>query len=187
MYIIGLYGMAGSGKSTVAKFFEEKGWLVIHQDQLGHQVLQENVEQIVTLFGSNILDNGVVNRSKLGAKVFSDDTLRQQLMTFSYPIIINKTNEIIQQSTNTNIIIEGALFYKIKDRIPYTHLMYVQSDESLLRQRLLTRGHTIEWIDHILFSQQEILEHKDADFIITNNDSLPSLKKNLINILQQLI
>ncbi|MGL4562160.1 MAG: dephospho-CoA kinase [Brevinema sp.] len=185
--IIGLFGMVGTGKTTISHFFEEHGWYIINQDLLGHEVLKEYPEDIARMFGNDVLDDGLVNRTKLGAKVFSDDSLRLQLMDFSYKIIINKTNHLLSQYSDKNVLIEGAFFFLIKDHIPHTHLMHVCVPEDLLYKRLLSRGHTIEWIQHVLKSQQEILAYRShIDFVIDNSKDQFFLNDQLIKILDSL-
>ena len=57
--ILGLTGLIGSGKTTIAKFFAERGFIVIDADKAGHEVL-ENDEfvkiEIISDFGEDILD-----------------------------------------------------------------------------------------------------------------------------------
>ncbi|MGL4394720.1 MAG: dephospho-CoA kinase [Brevinema sp.] len=182
-YIVGLFGRVGTGKSTVCAFFEEKNWLIISQDILGHQVLEESAQQIAEMFGSDVLENGKVNRQILGQKIFANDELRIQLMNFSYQFIIRKTNDLISKNPEKNVLIEGAFFFRVMDQIPYTHLMCTDVPNEILHERLLKRGHTEEWIQKVIASQNEILEfHSKAKFVIDNSGDLSFLKGQLETI-----
>jgi len=173
--IIALFGMAGTGKTTVTEFFKEKKWQIINQDLLGHEVLDEYQDEIVKIFGEDIITDHKINRNILGKKVFSNTELLRQLMDFSYPIIIKKTNEILLKN-NIDVIIEGAVFYKVRTEIPYDYLMYIHVDIDILRTRLKNRGHSNEWIDNIVYMQKDILMAKKyANIIIINNSSKEKL------------
>ncbi len=60
MKIVGLTGNIGSGKSTVAKIYQEKNYHIIDADKIGHRILlKEGVayDEVVKVFGTEILDN----------------------------------------------------------------------------------------------------------------------------------
>ena len=61
MLIVALTGGIGSGKSTVGELFQQLGAVVVDSDQLAREVVEKGssgFEQIVTLFGDEILKNG---------------------------------------------------------------------------------------------------------------------------------
>ncbi|MGL5955264.1 MAG: dephospho-CoA kinase [Brevinema sp.] len=176
--VLGLYGQAGTGKSTVSQYFKNQGWDYINQDVLGHHVLEEYPKELVLLFGEEILTDQVVDRKKLGQLVFSHADLLQKLVNFSYPIIIKKTNSLLQSGRNT--IIEGAFFYKVRQSISHTHLMYIFVEATVLVDRLLQRGHSELWIQQVLLSQQDIILNADlADFVLDNSSDLPTLYRQI--------
>ena len=72
--IIGLTGQSGAGKSTVAALFAESGFHIIDCDALVHALYGEAryVKAIADAFGEEFIKDGVVDRKKLGALVFSD-------------------------------------------------------------------------------------------------------------------
>lgn len=174
--ILGLFGQAGSGKSTVARILHEKyGYFVINQDILGHQVLEEFSEIIIQEFGKEMVDeNGTVDRKKLGNKVFNDKKALLKLNAFSYPHIINKTLALLD-TTMQNSVIEGVFFFRVKNNIPYTSLIKVCIDHTRLVTRLLMRGHSPEWIHSVLDNQMEII-NEPADYILFNNGTIRDLE-----------
>src|SRR5690606_21653418 len=69
MKIIGLTGGTGSGKSTAARRFEERGIPVIDADRIGHELIAPGgaAEQaVIAAFGEDILESGTIDRAKLG-------------------------------------------------------------------------------------------------------------------------
>ena len=91
MLVIGLTGGIGSGKSTVAKLFQEKGIAVIDTDQLARDVVQPHqiaYKAIVEKFGDAILSHdGTLNRSALRKLVFADEKNRLWLEQLLHPLI----------------------------------------------------------------------------------------------------
>ena len=85
--VLGLTGSIGSGKSTVAKIFQELGAEIIDADKVGHSLLEKKEvrESIVKNFGSSVLDKeGKIERRKLGSIVFRDKERLKKLDDNSY-------------------------------------------------------------------------------------------------------
>ena len=182
--ILGLYGMVGTGKSTLSKYLESKNFFYINQDLLGHEVLEENNKGLIALFGKDIAPSGKVDRQILSQLVFEDSSQLKKLTTFSHPLIIQKTNTLIKNHEEQNIIIEGAFFYKVRDLISYTKMLYIEVNPSVLIPRLIQRGHSLEWIERVLESQKEIANHKGlADYIFDNSEDTDHLYTQIQNTL----
>ncbi len=66
MYVIGLTGGIGSGKSTVAKVLEEAGAAVLSADLIGHEVYlpgKPAYDEIIEAFGRDVVaDDGTIDR-----------------------------------------------------------------------------------------------------------------------------
>ena len=72
--IIGITGGTGCGKTTLLKVIEEQGGLVLDCDAIYHQLLQtdENLLTAIETRFPGTVENGMLQRKKLGAIVFSD-------------------------------------------------------------------------------------------------------------------
>ncbi|KAL3353681.1 hypothetical protein AABB24_018413 [Solanum stoloniferum] len=83
MRIVGLTGGIASGKSTVSNLFKAHGIPVVDADIVARNVLKKGTggwKKVVAAFGEDILlENGEVDRAKLGQIVFSDPGRRQLL------------------------------------------------------------------------------------------------------------
>ena len=89
MYVIGLTGGIGSGKSTVSQMLEEKGAAVLSADLVGHEVYFPDSaawREVVDAFGREILAAaGAIDRKKLGAIVFRDAEALRRLNAITHP------------------------------------------------------------------------------------------------------
>jgi dephospho-CoA kinase len=112
MKIVGLTGGIGSGKSTAAGFLADLGAVVVDLDKTGHEVLrqQEIRDRLVGEFGREILDdNGEIDRSRLGNKVFSDKDALSKLNAIVHPAIDKIVKEIAEECRRRGV---KAVFFE---------------------------------------------------------------------------
>ena len=108
MFTIGLTGGIGSGKSTVALWFKKHGVPVLDADKTVHQLLHSDsltISELVHEFGAEILgENGGINRSKLGKRVFCDEDARKRLERIVHPRVIAfmKAEQATLRKSGTN-------------------------------------------------------------------------------------
>lgn len=107
MYMVGLTGGMGSGKSTVARELEALGAEVIDADVLAREVVapgEPALEEIRERFGAEVLrEDGTLDRPALAGIVFGDDTARADLNAITHPRI----GERIAQRIDTLATAEG--------------------------------------------------------------------------------
>ncbi len=89
LYVVGLTGGIGSGKSTVSRMLAERGAHVIDADQLAREVVQPGTvgfREVVQRFGEEVVDSeGGLDRGRLAAIVFDDDEARRDLNAIIHP------------------------------------------------------------------------------------------------------
>ncbi len=89
MFVIGLTGGIGAGKSEVSRILAELGAVVIDADQVGHEAYtphSETWQAVVAAFGTDILqENGEIDRRKLGGIVFADNRELARLNAIMHP------------------------------------------------------------------------------------------------------
>lgn len=100
MWVIGLTGGIGSGKSTVARWLSEQGLSVLDADYTVHELLasdQETIDAVVSEFGQEVLlKTGGIARKTLGKRVFSDSKARIRLEEILHPRVADSMQK--QQS-----------------------------------------------------------------------------------------
>lgn len=97
--IIGITGGTGSGKSTLLALIAEHDGMVLDCDAIYHALLQADtslLSNIESRFPGTV-ENGVLNRKKLGAIVFHDDTALQELNLITHAAV---KQEILRQLEN---------------------------------------------------------------------------------------
>ena len=101
LFILGLVGRAGSGKSTVARAIAAEGGAVIDADELGHQVTDQDPEvraAIAADYGADIYrEDGTLDRGRVAARVFTDPEARRRLDALVHPRILQRAWEAMNQ------------------------------------------------------------------------------------------
>jgi dephospho-CoA kinase len=89
IHVFGLTGGIGSGKSTVAARFRERGLPVIDADDLAREAVAPGslgLAEVVAAFGSDVLEaSGALDRQKVADVVFADEAARQRLNAIIHP------------------------------------------------------------------------------------------------------
>jgi len=97
LFIVGLVGRAGSGKSTVARALAAHGGVVLDADRLGHEVTDSDPDVRAALlaeYGPDAyLANGSLDRARVAARVFRDPEALARLNQLVHPRILRRLRE----------------------------------------------------------------------------------------------
>src|SRR5689334_12665781 len=87
MFILGLTGSLGMGKSTTAKFFAEEGVPVHDSDAVVHRLYEgEAAGEIEAMFPGTTA-NGKVDRNKLAARLIARPADFKKLEALVHPLV----------------------------------------------------------------------------------------------------
>jgi dephospho-CoA kinase len=111
--IIGLTGSYCAGKNHVAILLEQRFFPVLDLDKLGHEVIETKRESLITRFGGDILGaGGLIDRKKLGQKVFGRPKELAALEEIIHPEVNRKTLEWIDAREEKVCFINAALLHR---------------------------------------------------------------------------
>lgn len=184
-----LTGNLGSGKSTVSSLLKLKGFVVIDADEIAHNVLQNEAGAIMDEFGSEFVNDGVVDRKKLGKAVFQDINKRKKLESILHPKIRNEIQKeaLKMEQFKLPYIIDIPLFFESKS-YEARYILLVYAPLNLCFKRLQKRDilSDIE-IQNRQNSQMDIeLKRQKSDFIIENTKDLKHLQDEVEKFLKWL-
>jgi len=113
MYLIGLTGNIATGKSSVARILQGLGAHVVDADELAHRVMEPGTDvwqQVVDAFGEEMVGPGDrIDRSRLGALVFSDPEALRSLEEIVHPAVLAETERILTGIERVHDLEEGGL------------------------------------------------------------------------------
>ena len=191
-YGVVLTGCIGSGKSTVSKILQDLGHSVICADSIAHSILQSCAQEVAQLFGDEVCENGVVNRKALGAIIFHNKQAKKQLESLLHPKI---TDEILTQARELEIqrklyFLDIPLFFESggKQKYPVRFCLVVYAPKEICLERILARD-TLDMTNAKarIDSQIDIeVKKAQADFVITNTQSLAQLQSQTHKILEMI-
>lgn len=184
MFVVGLTGGIGSGKSQVSRWFDEHGIVIIDADVLAREVVAKDsptLKMIVTKFGDWVIDEaGELNRRAMREHVFGSPQALMDLEQITHPAIRHLAKERLAAATSPYVILVAPLLLEASeaglanlcDRV-----LVVDSSESLQLLRASQRdGQTAERIQNIMANQLTRHERLSrADDIVDNNGSLDEL------------
>lgn len=192
MVKVGLTGGIGSGKTTVSNFLLDYGIPVYNSDSKGKTLMNTNLElknNIVSIFGERVYDNGILNTNLLSSIVFNDSTKIEQLNNLVHPKVAQDFNQWVGKNNNKPILVkEAAILIESGAYLNMDKIILVVSEKSTRINRVSKRDNSdlksIEKrINHQLTDNEKI---KYADYIIENNSSLEHLKLEVLKVVNKI-
>ena len=184
MFVIGLTGGIGAGKTLVSETLEALGATLINADLVGHQAYLPNTDTwraVVDAFGREILDeDDQIIRRALGAIVFSDPDKLALLNSIVHPRIyamIRERIDALAQDGVEIVVVEAALLIEANWTPLADEIWVVAAPRELTLERLAARGMSEERARTIMdaqMPQDERLTH--ADVVITNDGGVRELE-----------
>ena len=192
MIKVGLTGGIGSGKTTVSNFLLDYGIPVYSSDSKGKTLMNTNLElknNIVSIFGESVYDNGILNTNLLSSIVFSNPTKIEQLNNLVHPKVAENFNQWIGENNNQPILVkEAAILIESGAYLNMDKIILVVSKKSTRINRVSKRDNSdLESIEkRINFQLTDNEKIKYADYIIENNSSLEHLKLEVLKVVNKI-
>ena len=191
MFVIGLTGGIGTGKTHVSNLLEHLGAAIVNADLLGHEVYapqSEGWHAVVDAFGERIVaDSGEIDRRALGGIVFSDESELLKLNAIMHPRIYALAEQrlnALSQEGETTAVLEAALLIEAKWTPLVNEVWVTVSPEADVIARLQQRNNLDETAARSRINSQmpqaERVAH--ANVVIENNGTLEDLSSEVQNL-----
>jgi dephospho-CoA kinase len=182
--VVGVAGIMGSGKSTVAQVLEDLGAKKIDADTLGRELLKEAriKEKIVEVFGRAVIGKGgEIDPARLAKVAFSDAGSARDLDSITREALIERIRTRIAalRGSEEMIVVDAALLPEWESRDWIDILIVVDSSEEAAVQRAsLYRGFDPGNVRARMKHQlSRGAKKREADVILPNYGSLEELKQ----------
>jgi dephospho-CoA kinase len=189
VYLIGLTGGIGAGKSTVAAALAEHGAVVIDADHVAREVVQPGkpaLLAIIEAFGPSILlPNGELDRAALGNIIFGDDEARARLNSIVHPAVRERTMEYFRAAPQGSVVVyDVPLLIEAGNDYPYDLIVVAMASEEVRTHRLVElRGMTEAEARSRIESQATDAQRYDvADVIITTDGTMAETYEQVDNL-----
>jgi dephospho-CoA kinase len=187
LFILGLVGRAGSGKSTVARAIAADGGAVIDADEIGHQVTDQDPEVRVALvaeYGADVYqEDGTLDRRRVSAKVFTDPQARARLDALVHPRILQRAWEALNQLRLAGhrgvVVLDSALLLQWGMERSCDAVLAVTAPEAEQVARLIaSRGWSESHARSVLAVQRPADRFREAaDLTIENTGGVAELER----------
>jgi dephospho-CoA kinase len=186
MFVVGLTGGIGSGKSTFAALLAEQGARIVDADLLGREALQPGRpawHSVVDQFGDEILAHPSlqIDRKRLAEIVFADRDKLAALNAIVHPVIMKGIADALEglRDTDEIVILDAALILELGLSEGLDALVVVVADESLRKKRLANeRGMSDADIVARMRAQASPEEQEaEADLVVRNNGNIEELRR----------
>jgi dephospho-CoA kinase len=195
VHLFGLTGGIASGKSAVAAILKRQGVPVIDADALAREAVargSDTLAEIVRAFGMGVLQaDGSLDRKKVAAIVFDDETKRKTLNGIVHPRVTTLTfqkSAELRDAGEPLACYEAALIVENGVQDAFRPLVVVAAPEEIQIARARARDGATEDEARARIRAQTPLAEKVAlaDYVIENTGTLAELEQKTAAVLRQI-
>lgn len=196
MLTIGLTGGIATGKSTVSALLRQAGFPIVDADIVAREVVEPGtptLEKIKLAFGPGIIENGVLNRRKLGQIVFEDGAQLKKLNDIMQPAISSSMADKINfwrlQNVPILVLDVPLLFERDYDKNKSVDkIIVVAASEEMQLSRLENRDQLSNMEARNRVKAQLPMSQKiaRADYVIDNNGRIEELQEQVAVLIKKI-
>lgn len=174
MIKVGLTGGMGSGKTTVARIFEQLGIPVFFADDEAKKISDQSLEvksALIALFGNEIYQQNTLNRKLLAQHIFSNPEHIKRVNAIIHPAVANAFTQWEHAQNAPYVLQEAAILFETGGYKRFDKNILVTAPKALRIARVAHRS-GLSRIEILQRMQNQWLDNEKkhlADFIIINN------------------
>lgn len=181
-FVVGLTGGIGSGKSSVANLFVDKGAVLVDTDAIAHELTGPGGEAMPALqaaFGASVADaSGALDRAAMRQRVFADPAARSRLEGILHPLIRQHSEARCRAAASPYVILAVPLLIESGDfRQRCQRIVVVDCPEVVQIERVMARNGLSEAEVRAIMAAQATRSQRlaAADDVVVNDADLSSL------------
>jgi dephospho-CoA kinase len=189
MFIVGLTGGIGSGKTTITKLFAALGPSVIDADDIAHSLLQPRKAAFaptLSLFGASFLNpKGHFKRVLLRQAIFNDPQKKKAFEAIMHPLIRQEIQKKVESETKKHppyILLSIPLLLENNHTYPINHLLVIDAPLFIRIKRVMERDSSpyilVRAITRTQVSFQERYQQAD-DYLLNHHKTEEELKNRV--------
>ena len=191
MFVVGLTGGIGSGKSAAADEFARLGASVVDTDAIAHALTQQGgaaVPEIEKRFGKAFVLDGAMDRKKMRDHVFADPAAKRALEALLHPMIREESARLIAAARAPYVVHVVPLLIESADyRLRVNRVLVVDAPEEVQVARVRARSNLPEAAVRAIMRTQVTRAARlaAADDVIDNAGSRDALRNQVAALHQK--
>lgn len=182
LYVVGLTGPTGAGKTTVSRFLAQNGYPVIDADIVAREAVLPNtrcLQEIRQTFGEAVIHpDGSLNRRALGDIVFADNIRLKQLEQILYPGIIARIDDRLKQYRQDGVpvvILDAPTLFESGADSMCGRIIVVMAPRKTRIARIMARDNLSEKqaMERITAQHNDAFYLDRADYVVDNTTAVP--------------
>ena len=197
MIVIGVTGGVGTGKSTVARLFGERGARVLNADRIVHELMEPGApvwKEIRRKFGPDVITaGGRIDRKRLGACVFASPKRLKELNAIVHPAVRRRIQQRLRQirreDSSAVVVLDIPLLVEAGPAYRIDALVVASAPAGVAERRLKRRSgwSAAEFRRRRSFQLPLKLKEKQADFVVNNGGSLGETRRQVSFIWKKIV
>jgi dephospho-CoA kinase len=188
MFILGLTGSLGMGKSTTAGFFAEEGVPVHDADAVVHRLYEGDAVPAIEAAFPGTAAAGKVDRTRLAARVLGDEAALKRLEAIVHPLVHQAERRLLAEAEARGdkvVVLDIPLLFETGADERVDAVLVVSAPAEVQRARVLERpGMTMEKLAAILAKQMPDAEkRRRADFVVDTSKGFEAARAEVRTIL----
>jgi dephospho-CoA kinase len=189
MFILGLTGSLGMGKSTTAGFFAEAGVPVHDADAVVHRLYQGDAAPPIEAAFPGTTAAGKVDRAKLAARVLDHPEALRRLEAIVHPLVREAEARFLAEARARGakvVVLDIPLLLETSGDQRVDAIVVVSAPSETQRQRVLARpGMTPDKFDALLARQMSDADkRRHADFVVDTSRGFEAARAQVQEILR---
>jgi dephospho-CoA kinase len=192
MFVLGLTGSLGMGKSTTARFFAEEGVPLHDADAAVHRLYEGEATPLIEAAFPGTTSGGRVNRDKLAKKVLGDSAAIKKLETIIHPLVGRAEARFLDEAARKDaavVVLDIPLLFETGADRRCDAVVVVSAPADVQRARAFERpGMTEEKFQAILAKQMPDAEKRArADFVVDTSKGFDAARAQVREILGRIV
>ena len=191
MFVLGLTGSLGMGKSTTAGFFAELGVPVHDADAAVHRLYEAEAVPLIEAAFPGTTAAGAVDREKLAQRVLNDSAAIKKLEGIVHPLVRAAEERFLADAESKNArvaILDIPLLFETGGDRRCDAVVVVSAPEEAQRARIFERpGMTEQKFAAIAANQMpDVEKRKRADFVVDTSKGFDAARAQVREILARI-
>jgi dephospho-CoA kinase len=192
MFILGLTGSLGMGKSATAKMFAEEGVPVHDADAAVHQLYESEATPLIEAAFPGTTAGGRVNRDKLAQRVLGDTAAIKKLEAIVHPLVRKAEKHFLAEAERkgaTVAVLDIPLLFETGGDKRCDAVVVVSAPPDVQRARAFERpGMTNQKFVALLAKQMSDADKRAmADFVVDTSKGFGAARAQVCDILARVV